>query len=90
MQPATANNPPTMLSEVLLISPAMTSVNPSASRPGHALGAGKGTSVGVEEVPGFDSCSGLILLSFLVAKRYRPTRYTTVKTTTHTASTKCQ
>jgi hypothetical protein len=68
----------------------MTSVNPSARRPGQMLGAGKGTYAGVEEVSGLDSCAELILFSFLVAERHRPTRYTTVKTTIHTASTKCQ
>jgi hypothetical protein len=72
-----------MLSDALVTNPAKTKVKPKARTIGHTVGAG----ISIEpDCSGSSNPSHAIFQSF----PHRPITYTTVKTTTHTASTKCQ
>src|SRR5271165_4093221 len=81
--PASHSTPPRMLSEALVSSPAKISDAPSASRKGHAVGAGSTTVSGLPVTFWSGDC-------IEVSITYSVMKYTTVSTTTHTASTKCQ
>ena len=82
--PAMARIAPSTLTAPLVTNPANSSVIPNASTIGHAVGAGTST-VSVVVSP-FGSMIRQPFASF----PQRPMMYTTVKTTTHTTSTKCQ
>src|ERR1700722_11943479 len=94
----TAKIPPRMLTDSLVTSPAISSVNPNASTIGQAVGAGSVTFVTTPacgRLGKFTEPVGIIdRVSSNPAEAkfsfYLLTTYTTVKTTTHTASTKCQ
>src|SRR5215472_227739 len=84
-EPARASTTPRTVTDTLVSRPANIKANPQAKARGHAVDAG--TSISLEtRGPGATCSADPIATSPL----YRPITYTTVKTTTHTASTKCQ
>jgi hypothetical protein len=87
MCPQTARIAPSTLTAAFVTMPAATSMTPKARTIGHAVGAGRSTVSGVRCCA---SACELMSQSAFSHLFYRPMMYTTVNTTTHTASTKCQ
>ena len=84
--PASISTAPKAVTQRFVTSPAAAMVQPKASTMGHAVGAGKWivSPCAAPAPPCDSSCCAVSAMLYL------PTMYTTVKTTTHTASTKCQ
>src|SRR5713226_1602590 len=86
-QPANVKIAPRMLTEALVTNPAKTNVRPKARMIGHVVGAGSSIEPVAVVVRADSSCCSDAIFQYLL---HRPITYTTVKTTIHTASTKCQ
>src|ERR1700739_4604072 len=83
-QPAIASTAPRTVTETSVRRPANSNVKPKAKTSGHAVGAGSAISLAAQELLRSADCISAI------SSPQRASTYTTVKTTTQTASTKCQ